>query len=845
MPYGENTNIEDQQECQRQEQVENFGGGQTQGQRTTPRTTVYYHPPQNPSMTVAPPPISNEKLSSLEERLRAIEGIGSHGLDATDLCLVPDIILPADFKVPKFEKYKRSSCPRVHLAMYCRKMASFIHQDKILVHYSGHVKTCRDLAEAFIRQYKYNEDMAPDRSRLQNMSKKESEGWRELAAQVQPPLSEKEMVTMFIDTLPSPFYDKAVGITRDLPKKTTGFEKKKGETNAILVHPSSQNKIILSKSEATASVDPTPTPNREGSSNTPNNRFGGKNRVFTPIHMSYTALLPKLLQKNLIAVLPLKPLEPPYPRSYDSNAKCEYHAGAIGHSTKRCWSFKHKVQDLINVGWLGFEENEPNVSTNPLPAHGGQSINTLSHEPAYKDDHAVPWQYDSYTEEALVEIVKDEAAKEVINTAEAVRGITRSGRIYSPENVKKSPIPEKIVEASKGKEAEEFLKLIRYSEYELLEQMSNTPACISLLSLLLNSEGHRNLLLKVLKEAHVAQDITMEKFRGMVNNLTSKRCLTFSDEEVSKEGRRHNQPLHISVKCGEYMIVRVLIDNGSSLNVLPKTTLNKLCSIDSWVKTNSVVVRAFDGSKREVIGEITLPIYVGPMLFDVVFQVMDICLAYSCLLGRSWIHVAGAVPSSLHQKVKFITNHQLISVMGEKELVISTPTPEEYIEGEEEALETSFQALKIANPENISSTPTTKKLAIRMMIKEGYQPGKGLGPHLSGISTPIRIQENKGRAGLGYQGAIKENTWPSINDNAIHINEDSSPTEESIKDDGVELKALVEIEKWIEREKPKFQPWAEELESVNLGDEKEKKEVQVGKQMPPELRVELIELLKE
>ncbi|RDX91774.1 hypothetical protein CR513_26196, partial [Mucuna pruriens] len=206
MPYGENTNTEDQQECQRQEQAENFGRGQTQGQRTTPRATVYYHLPQNPSITVAPPLVSNEKLSSLEERLRAIEGTGSHDLDATDLCLVPDIILLADFKVPKFEKYKGSSCPRVHLAMYCQKMASFIHQDKILVHCfqdsltgaalswyvnldSGHVKTWRDLAEAFIQQYKYNEDMAPDRSRLQNMSKNESEGfkdyvqrWRELAA---------------------------------------------------------------------------------------------------------------------------------------------------------------------------------------------------------------------------------------------------------------------------------------------------------------------------------------------------------------------------------------------------------------------------------------------------------------------------------------------------------------------------------------------------------------------------------------------------------------------------------------------------------------------------------------
>ncbi|RDY06355.1 hypothetical protein CR513_09674, partial [Mucuna pruriens] len=180
--------------------------------------------------------------------------------------------------------------------------------------------------------------------------------------------------------------------------------------------------------------------------------------------------------------------------------------------------------------------------------------------------------------------------------------------------------------------------------------MNKTPTRISLLSLLLNSETHRNLLLKVLKEAHVAHDITAERFSSLGH-------LTFSDDEMSVEGKGHNQPLHISVKCGGYMIARVLIDNGSSLNVLPKATLDKLASIDAQLKASPVVVRAFDGSKREVMGEISLPILIGPALFNINFQVIDIRPAYNCLLGQPWIHAVGAVPSSLHQQVKFINNH--------------------------------------------------------------------------------------------------------------------------------------------------------------------------------------------
>ncbi|RDX60129.1 hypothetical protein CR513_61757, partial [Mucuna pruriens] len=431
------------------------------------------------------------------------------------------------------------------------------------------------------------------------------------------------MVTMFTDTLPSPFYDKAVGsvamnstdlvtvgeriefsqtsVTNTGFTKRAGYEKKKGEANAVLIDPANQNKVILSKPRASTPIDAVKLVKEETTPSTTNNRPSGRNR------------------KNIIVVLPLKPLEPPYPRSYDLNAKCDCHVGGVGHAMKRCWSFKHKVQDLIDVGWLKFEENEPNMNTNPLPTHGGQSINNLSHKigdyegtkkiqtrlakvaaptlltiqvpasPTYKDNHVVPWRYEPSTES----LKDDKPTKEVTNIV-GVGGMTWSGK---EGRVLKRTI-EDSKDAPKAKETEEFLKLIRNSEYELLEQMNKTPACISLLSLLLNSEGHRNILLKVLKEVHVAQDLMMENFGGIIGNISSKGHLTFSENEISEEGKQLNQPLHISVKCGDYMIARVLIDNGSSLNVLPKTTLDRLSSVNSQWKTSSVVVRAFDGSKR-------------------------------------------------------------------------------------------------------------------------------------------------------------------------------------------------------------------------------------------------------
>ena len=133
-------------------------------------------------------------------------------------------------------------------------------------------------------------------------------------------------------------------------------------------------------------------------------------------------------------------------------------------------------------------------------------------------------------------------------------------------------------------EASEFLRIIQQSEFKIIEQLDKTPARVSLLELLMSSELHRALLVKVLNKAHVAQDISVEGFEGIVNNITANNYLTFVEEEISIEGRGHNRALHVLVKCMEHIMAKVLIDNGSSLNVMAKVRLNDGDPMTSPVK---------------------------------------------------------------------------------------------------------------------------------------------------------------------------------------------------------------------------------------------------------------------
>ena len=55
-----------------------------------------------------------------------------------------------------------------------------------------------------------------------------------------------------------------------------------------------------------------------------------RTKVYHPLPMSYTELLPILIQNYGIFAIPAWPRRPPYPKKYDVNAKCEYHRGVRG-----------------------------------------------------------------------------------------------------------------------------------------------------------------------------------------------------------------------------------------------------------------------------------------------------------------------------------------------------------------------------------------------------------------------------------------------------------------------------------------------------------------------------------
>ena len=130
--------------------------------------------------------------------------------------------------------------------------------------------------------------------------------------------------------------------------------------------------------------------------------------------------------------------------------------------------------------------------------------------------------------------------------------------------------------------------------------------------------------------------------------------IVFSDDDLPPGDPNHTHSLYISVSCLGYSVSSILLDNDFALNVYPLVTAVALSFVPYDFEPCTQIVRAYNSTKREVLGTLMMNLHIGPTTFPIVFQVLRILISFNLLLGLPWIRRARAIISSLHQNVKFI-----------------------------------------------------------------------------------------------------------------------------------------------------------------------------------------------
>ena len=161
---------------------------------------------------------------------------------------------------------------------------------------------------------------------------------------------------------------------------------------------------------------------------------------------------------------------------------------------------------------------------------------------------------------------------------------------------------------------------------------------------------------------------------GLIHFLTADKatCIAFSDDDLPPKGSNHVRPLFIDVAFSGRRVSSILLDNGSALNVCLLVTAITLGFSSTNFRPSSQTVITYDGTQRAVIGTLSTHVMIGPVRYSILFQVLRIQSSFNLLLGRPWIHEAGVIPSSLHQKLKFIHEGCIITIQSYRDVVTSS-----------------------------------------------------------------------------------------------------------------------------------------------------------------------------
>ncbi|XP_059635469.1 uncharacterized protein LOC132277648 [Cornus florida] len=124
----------------------------------------------------------------------------------------------------------------------------------------------------------------------------------------------------------------------------------------------------------------------------------------------------------------------------------------------------------------------------------------------------------------------------------------------------------------------------------------------------------------------------------------------------------------ISLTVAECLVRRVLIDPGSSANIMPMVTFDRLKINPKELKSTGNPLLGFDGKRVEPIGTVALMVRAAERNLVESFVVVEIHPSYNLLMGRGWIHRVQGVPSTLHQVMRCISpdESKVINIHGDQ-----------------------------------------------------------------------------------------------------------------------------------------------------------------------------------
>ncbi|XP_074298988.1 uncharacterized protein LOC141629983 [Silene latifolia] len=141
-------------------------------------------------------------------------------------------------------------------------------------------------------------------------------------------------------------------------------------------------------------------------------------------------------------------------------------------------------------------------------------------------------------------------------------------------------------------------------------------------------------------------------------------AISFDEADVPDEAEHHNDALIITLSIRNCLVKKILVDIGSSVNLVMLETLKNMGFSEKDLVQKAVPLVGFSGETKQSLGEIVIPTFAGGVNEQVRYLVIDGPSTYNVILGRPWIYEIKAVPSTYHQSLKFPTPWGVQDIRG-------------------------------------------------------------------------------------------------------------------------------------------------------------------------------------
>ena len=114
--------------------------------------------------------------------------------------------------------------------------------------------------------------------------------------------------------------------------------------------------------------------------------------------------------------------------------------------------------------------------------------------------------------------------------------------------------------------------------------------------------------------------------------------------------------LVLTLFINEIDVLKVLIDLGSVTDLLQLPTFEQMKLSSGMLNLDRWILYGFNGVTTATLRDVALPMKVGLVTQRVLFSIVEDLGPYNAIMGRAWLHLMKAIPSTYHQTVSYLTN---------------------------------------------------------------------------------------------------------------------------------------------------------------------------------------------